>query len=78
MSGLWLQRASACGFVYRKQVEAMLCWCAQNEGYTRFGMLFLFAYVFLLWLPSEALPVRVGEQGLQLKEGELILVLPRR
>ena len=49
---LWLQRV---------QLQSMLEWCDREERHALFGALFLFAYAFLLRLPSEALPVTVGQ-----------------
>ena len=56
----------------------MLAWSASRAEYTHFAVLFLFTYAFLLRLPSEALPARVGADGLQLCDGTLALVLKRR
>lgn len=57
-------------------------WCSQNDRYRRHSLLFLFAYAFLLRLPSEALPVVVGKGAgpayLYLEGGTLVLDLARR
>ena len=50
-------------FAHRKQVEAMLAWAEQHPEYTRCAVLYLFTYVFLLRLPSEALPAIAGGEG---------------
>ena len=64
------------------QVEAMLAYCRENPQYQRYGMLYLLAYVFLLRLPSEALPAVVGASDTQssiiLKDDILTVVLQRR
>ena len=39
----------------------MLEWAEGEPGFLRFAWLFLFAYVFLLRVPSEALPVTIGQ-----------------
>jgi len=62
----------------RTRVEQLLEWCGQNTEYAVYAPLFLLCYVFLLRLPSEALPVRLGSDGLQLVGSELILHLARR
>ena len=46
-----------------------------------FAMLFMLSYVFLLRVPSEALPVRHGQGGsciVTVKEANVILTLARR
>ncbi len=45
----------------RKQVKEMLEWADANEEYLRYAWLFLLAYVFLLRVPSEALPAVAGK-----------------
>ena len=44
----------------REQVIQMLIWSEDKPQYQRYALLFLFAYTFLLRLPSEALPVVRG------------------
>ena len=63
---------------FRKQVEQMLQWIARNQAYTKFAALFLLCYVFLLRLPSEALPARLGKGSLHLEGDQLVLNLARR
>ena len=53
-------------------------WAQQGKMEMRMAILFLVTYVFLLRLPSEALEMRFGPEGLQLINEELTLVLPRR
>ena len=50
--------------------------CQQQRELLVFGMLYLFTYCFLLRLPSEALPVRLGADGVE--EDTIVLVLTRR
>lgn len=52
---LWLRRATC-----RKQIEDMLVWSESHPECKPFAVLFLLAYVFLLRLPSEALPAVAG------------------
>ena len=65
----------------------MLRWAETEEDITHsaMAMLFLVTYVFLLRLPSEALPIEVGrvpgkqqQAVLEMDEGKLILTLMRR
>ena len=73
-------------WIRRERVRAMLSWAERHTEYLQFAYLFLFAYVFLLRLPSEALPVVVAavEGGLEaqsvlsLAGDELVLRLRRR
>ena len=66
----------------RSRVEAILQWCDQNQQYQDYALLFLLAYIFLLRLPSEALPATAGkDQGqasLYMEGQALTLVLKRR
>ena len=71
----------------RQQIESMLRWAETEEDITHSAMalLFLVTYVFLLRLPSEALPIEVGrvpgkqqQAVLEMDEGKLILTLMRR
>ena len=69
-------------FIQRARVQGILEWCADKERYSLLGVLFLFAYAFLLRLPSEALPVTCGKCSgpcALYREGDnLILDLERR
>ena len=65
-------------FVHRTQVESMLTWSESRPEFAVFGILFLFTYVFLLRLPSEALPVKFGAGGLHCDGEKLTLELERR
>ena len=73
-------------WIRRERVQAMLCWAEQHPEYVRYAQLFLMAYVFLLRLPSEALPAvaacaegQVESQSVVSIAGdELVLVLKRR
>ena len=65
----------------------MLRWAETEEDVTHsaMAMLFLVTYVFLLRLPSEALPIEVGrvpgkqqQAVLEMDDGKLILTLMRR
>ena len=75
----WHWHVLACD---RAQVEKMLAWAKARPELARFGNLFLFAYAFLLRLPSEALPAVKGMQGSQAscyRDGEtVVLELQRR
>ena len=74
--------ADMCLLWNRVQVEKMLEWAKARPELARFGTLFLFAYAFLLRLPSEALPAVKGLQGGQAscyRDGEtVVLELQRR
>ena len=68
-----------------EHVVKMLDLAKSDESYTQFAVLFLVTYVFLLRLPSEALPIVVGEIGqteakavLQCVGDKLVLKLERR
>ena len=74
-------------FLCRQQIESMLRWAETEEDVTHsaMAMLFLVTYVFLLRLPSEALPIEVGrvpgkqqQAVLEMDDGKLILTLMRR
>ena len=56
----------------------MLQWYRSNPENESFGALFLLSYVFLLRLPSEALPVRIGKGGLHMEGDALVLELEKR
>lgn len=70
----------------RNMVEQIMARCAEEEGRSRFAHLFLISYIFLLRLPSEALPIVVGAESAQvdrqavltLEGQELSLQLGRR
>ena len=60
----------------------MMHWCSEKVEYRNVAYLFLLTYVFLLRLPSEALPVVAGqrdEQACFFREGQtVVLELKRR
>ena len=64
------------------QVEAMLTWALGNQDFMQFAALFLVSYIFLLRVPSEALPMRAGpvecHSFLVLDGDKLALILQRR
>ena len=66
----------------RERVEQMMAWCEGKEHFESLALLFLLAYVFLLRLPSEALPVTAGSESGQsslFRDGEtVVLELKRR
>ena len=66
----------------RRMVEEMMHWCSEKVEYRNVAYLFLLTYVFLLRLPSEALPVVAGqgvEQACLFREGQtVVLELKRR
>lgn len=71
----------------RRMVEEILVWCKAHVEWRRHGLLFLFAYSFLLRVPSEALPVVAGPENYEgpsnawlFREGadKLVLRLRRR
>ena len=61
-------------FLQRNHVRNLLA--AVDTGYetVQFAMLWLMAYVFLLRVPSEALPVEKGEAGNQ-SDGQAVFFL---
>ena len=69
-------------WIQRELVEKIVEWCEEREEYRRFGYLYLFAYIFLLRLPSEALPAAKGRNSgtsRLFQEGDsLVLELDRR
>ena len=70
-------------WIRREMLEKLLLWCQDNVEFARYGFLFLVSYVFLLRLPSEALPIQHGRGGeesacLTLQDNKLTLVLRRR
>ena len=71
--------------VAREVLERMMLWSLSHRQYTRHAALFLFAYAFMLRLPSEALPVMCGrvsgdkgQATLWKGDNTLVLVLARR
>ena len=73
--------------ISRRMVEEILVWCKAHVEWRRHGLLFLFAYSFLLRVPSEALPVVAGPENYEgpsnawlFREGadKLVLRLRRR
>lgn len=65
-------------FVGRAMVEKIVEHCNATAGMQKIGLLFLTTYCFLLRLPSEALPIRIGSQGLSMQGDMLVLNLARR
>ena len=67
---------------HRALVEKIVNWCEREQALRRFGYLYLFAYIFLLRLPSEALPATKGKcsgtSRLFMEGDSLILQLERR
>ena len=66
-------------------IEKMVDFAKANVGYNPFVFLFAITYIFLLRLPSEALPMCAGpcddnnaQSVLSLENGELVLRLKRR
>ena len=48
-------------WIRRHRIEALLRWTEENPVAKQFAVLFLMCYVFLLRMPSEALPMIVGD-----------------
>ena len=74
-------------WVRRWMIERFLDQCCLQQKSSvggdvmRMGMLFLMSYIFLLRVPSEALPAQAHQGGhsvLSIENGRLILVLQRR
>ena len=69
-------------FCCRAKVEALLRLAESHPRWKDCALLFLFSYIFLLRLPSEALPLRMGpglgQSILTMKNGKLVLALARR
>ena len=69
-------------WIRRTCVEKLLEWSESHAAYKSNATLFLVAYAFLLRLPSEALPLVVGNVAGKpciFREGEkLVVSLPRR
>ena len=72
-------------FACRQQIEDMMLFADTHEEYLRCACLFLLSYVFLLRLPSEALPAVAGKRPgqkpqsmLELHGEELRLTLRKR
>ena len=66
----------------RQRVEQIVTAIGEMRGLEQYAYLFLLAYAFLLRLPSEALPVKVGpcegRATLTLVGDKLVLKLARR
>ena len=66
----------------RSVVEKLVELGRTHEEFRIYSLLFLFAYVFLLRLPSEALPLAVigtdGQSILSIVEDKVVLTLKRR
>ena len=66
----------------RAIVERILRWCDKRTFHRPYGFLFLFAYIFLLRLPSEALPATHGgdaeKQSRVYRDGDAIILKLRR
>ena len=69
-------------FLRRKIVEKLLQLSTARPEWEPYGLLFLLAYVFLLRLPSEALPLAVGpaygQSVVELSDDKLVLHLAKR
>ena len=73
-------------WIRRPRVEAMLRWAKDHQEFWRLAVLFLTAYVFLLRVPSEALPMVVsdgsssctGQSVIFATDQEVVLTLRRR
>ena len=82
--GGWTPRKKK--WIQRALLESIVQWCAGHEGYSNFAALCVFAYAFLLRVPSEALPAISGRNRpwgaaksvLSRIDDELILVLAHR
>ena len=68
-----------------ESVEKIVAWAKRKPGNNAFAMLYALSYIFMLRVPSEGLPMRVGPmpQGsaqsvIECGESELILHLRRR
>ena len=57
-SGLFVARVKM--FIQCPLVLQLVDWCVTNTEFLQFGYLFALAYIFLLRLPSEALPIVAG------------------
>ena len=66
---MWLQR---------DMVERIVKHCNSSSELRPFGLLYLLTYAFLLRLPSEALPTRLGIAGLHVDGETMVLTLARR
>ena len=66
---MWLQRDI---------LEKVVWHCSARPELEKFGRLYVFAYAFLLRLPSEALPIRLGRAGLHVDGETMVLTLARR
>ena len=52
-------------WIRRHRIEALMRWAEKHPESMRFALLFLMCYVFLLRMPSEALPMIAGGDGVQ-------------
>jgi len=69
-------------WIRREVVERMIMLADQQPHLAQSALLFWITYVFLLRLPSEALPLTIGEgssgNAIFMRDGKLVLVLKRR
>ena len=72
-------------WIRNELVASIMTWSQRHESRRQLAMLFLCAYVFLLRLPSEALPIKVqkghcltGQAVVQMVDDKLVLSLARR
>ena len=69
-------------FIRLREVELIMKWALDAGEHLRVAMLFLMSYIFLLRVPSEALPAMAGRgegQSRLYKEGDkIVLRLARR
>ena len=69
-------------FLRLNVVERILKWCLDAGEHMRYAMLFLMSYIFLLRMPSEALPAVAGRgagQARLYRDGDgIVLKLARR
>ena len=66
---MWIQRAL---------LERVIDYCSKDDDLRIYGWLYLFSYCFLLRLPSEALPVQIGTDGLHTEGDTIVLILAKR
>ena len=66
---MWIQRAL---------LERVVDYCSKDDDLRIYGWLYLFSYCFLLRLPSEALPVQIGMDGLHTEGDTIVLILAKR
>ena len=66
---------------FRELLENIVARCMTDSATLPFAMLYIFAYAFLLRVPSEALPATAGGEGpcaLSIEGGFIVLKLARR